>query len=103
MKLTFLLHDQKSRQKFKYPENEKSFEDEIKIIFKGPSLTQTKQFFLEVVGLTIKTSVLSKQSHYPFTAWSDCRDSENQIVFNGFTWFYLAILYFLNGFKFDFD
>ena len=38
----------KSRQKFKYLENEKSFQDEIKaflIIFKGLSLKQIKQIF----------------------------------------------------------
>ena len=40
----------KSRQKFEYRENEKSFQDEIKSIFityKGLSLKQIKQFFFE--------------------------------------------------------
>ena len=39
----------KSRQKFKYIENEKCFEDEIKSVFhhfKGLSLKQIKRFFL---------------------------------------------------------
>ena len=41
----------KSRQNFKYSENEKSFYDEIKIFFfitfKGLSLKQEKYFFME--------------------------------------------------------
>ena len=39
----FFLHDQKVKTKFKYLENEKSFEDEIKavfIIFKGLSTAE---------------------------------------------------------------
>ena len=35
----------KSRQKLKYLENKKSFEDEIKTIFKGLSLKQIKITF----------------------------------------------------------
>ena len=46
----FFYVTRKSGQKFKYLENEKSFKDEIKCIFhdfKGLSLKQIKQIFLE--------------------------------------------------------
>ena len=44
----FFLHAKKSRQKFNYLENEKSFKDEIKsIIFEGLSLKQIKKICWE--------------------------------------------------------
>ena len=52
----------KSRQKFKYLENEKSFKDEIKaffIIFEGLSLKQIKKTLLEGESPTLNWGFLS--------------------------------------------
>ena len=53
----------KSRRKFKYLKNEKSIKDGTKRIFhdfKGLSLKQIKQFFLEGDSSTLRKAVVAK-------------------------------------------
>ena len=45
---TFFLHDQKSRQKFEYLDNEKNFLDEIKNVFNCFKKLLLQQMFLKV-------------------------------------------------------
>ena len=59
-----------SRQNFKYLENEKNLKDEIKsifIIFKGLSLKQIKQVFLEGEGPTLICFYISYGSALAFS------------------------------------
>ena len=74
----FFYMTKKSRQKFKYLENGKSFQDEIKSIFiilKGLSMKQTIEFFLEGESPTLKYDLIKtdgivkskKRTFFPVT------------------------------------
>ena len=77
----YFLYSQKVKTKFRYLENEKSFQDEIKkkiIIFKGLSVTQTKNFFLEGESPTLIYLGYGKTKHWIMFSMRKRRKSKHK-------------------------